>query len=167
MKMMDVNEIMSVLQHRYPFLLVDRVLELEPGRRAVGVKNVTINEDFFNGHFPGNPIMPGVLIAEAMAQVGGILLLATTGSEGKLAFFAGIDKLRFRRPVVPGDQLVTEVTLLKTKGDIGRVAVVGRVNGQVVAEGEYLFVLRADRGEQTLAAAVGAAAGAAEGEREA
>ena len=148
--MMDINEIQALLQHRYPFLLVDRILELEPGTRAVGVKNVTINEAFFNGHFPGNPIMPGVLIVEAMAQVGGILLLATTGNEGKLAFFAGIDKMRFRRPVVPGDQLVTEVTLTKRKGDIGRVAVVGKVDGQVVAEGVYLFALRRDEGPDTL-----------------
>ena len=142
--MMDINEIQAVLQHRYPFLLVDRILELEPGKRAVGMKNVTINEAFFNGHFPGKPIMPGVLIVEAMAQVGGILLLATTGNEGKLAFFAGIDKVRFRRPVVPGDQLVTEVQITKQKGDIGRVWVVGRVDGKVVAEGEYLFALRRD-----------------------
>jgi beta-hydroxyacyl-ACP dehydratase FabZ len=150
--MMDINQIQAVLRHRYPFLLVDRVLELEPGKRAVGVKNVTINEAHFVGHFPGNPIMPGVLIVEAMAQVGGILLLASTANEGKLAFFAGIDKLRFRRPVVPGDQLVTEVVLIKTKGDIGRVTVVGRVDGQVVAEGEYLFALRPDQGPDTLAA---------------
>jgi beta-hydroxyacyl-ACP dehydratase FabZ len=148
--MMDINEIQAVLQHRYPFLLVDRVLELEPGKRAVGLKNVTVNEAFFNGHFPGNPIMPGVLIVEAMAQVGGILLLVTSGNEGKLAFFAGIDKLRFRRPVVPGDQLITEVTLTKAKGDIGRVTVVGKVDGHVVAEGEYLFALRADQGQNTL-----------------
>jgi beta-hydroxyacyl-ACP dehydratase FabZ len=143
-----------VLQHRYPFLLVDRVLELEPGKRAVGLKNVTINEAFFSGHFPGNPIMPGVLIVEAMAQVGGVLLLATTGNEGKLAFFAGIDKVRFRRPVMPGDQLITEVTLLKAKGDIGRVAVVGRVGGQVVAEGEYLFALKPDPENQRVAVGV-------------
>ena len=152
--MMDINEIMSVLQHRYPFLLVDRILELEPGQRAVGLKNVTVNEAFFSGHFPGNPIMPGVLVVEAMAQVGGVLLLATTGNKGKLAFFAGIDKVRFRRPVMPGDQLITEVTLLKTKGDIGRVAVVGRVDGQVVAEGEYLFALRPDPENQRVAVGV-------------
>ncbi len=153
--MMDINEIQSVLQHRYPFLLVDRVLELEPGKRAVGLKNVTVNEAFFMGHFPGNPIMPGVLIVEAMAQVGGVLLLATTGNEGKLAFFAGIDKVRFRRPVMPGDQLITEVTLLKAKGDIGRVGVVGKVDGQVVAEGQYLFALRPD---EEAAAGMGAEA---------
>jgi beta-hydroxyacyl-ACP dehydratase FabZ len=151
--MMDINDIQSVLQHRYPFLLVDRVLELEPGKRAVGLKNVTVNEAFFMGHFPGNPIMPGVLIVEAMAQVGGVLLLATTGNQGKLAFFAGIDKLRFRRPVLPGDQLITEVTLLKSKGDVGRVAVVGKVEGQVVAEGEYLFALRPDEAPVAAASA--------------
>jgi beta-hydroxyacyl-ACP dehydratase FabZ len=140
--MMDIKQILNTLQHRYPFLLVDRMLELEPGKRAVGVKNVTMNEEFFVGHFPGNPIMPGVLIMEAMAQVGGILLLSTTGNEGKLALFGGADHMRFRRPVLPGDQLVTEVTMLRCRGDIGRVKVVGRVDGQIAAEGEYIFVLK-------------------------
>jgi len=147
---MDIAQIQATLPHRYPFLLVDRILELEPGKRAVGVKNVTVNEDFFNGHFPGNPIMPGVLTIEAMAQVAGILALVTTENSGKLALIAGIDKMRFRRPVVPGDQLVTEVTMLKIKNDIGRVKVVGRVDGAVVAEGEYLFVLRPDQGARTI-----------------
>jgi beta-hydroxyacyl-ACP dehydratase FabZ len=139
---MDINAIQKVLPHRFPFLLVDRILELEPGHRAVGLKNVTINEAYFSGHFPGEPIMPGVLIVEAMAQVGGILLLCSSGNEGKLAMFGGMDKVRFRRMVVPGDQLITEVTILKSRGDIGKVKVVGRVDGEVAAEGEYLFVLR-------------------------
>ena len=99
---LSVEEILRVLPHRYPFLLVDRILELEPGRRAVGLKNVTLNEAFFQGHFPGHAVMPGVLLVEAMAQVGGVILLSMVGHEGKLAYFAGMDKVRFRRPVVPG-----------------------------------------------------------------
>jgi 3-hydroxyacyl-[acyl-carrier-protein] dehydratase len=137
----DINEIYRILPHRYPFLLVDRILELVPGERAVGVKNVTINEAFFQGHFPGHPVMPAVLITEAMAQVGGVLLLSMTGNEGKLAYFGCIDKAKFRRPVIPGDQLISEVTLLRSKGNKGKVRAVGRVNGQIVAEGEYLFAL--------------------------
>jgi beta-hydroxyacyl-ACP dehydratase FabZ len=144
---MDIKQILATLPHRYPFLLVDRILELEPGKRAVGIKNVTMNEEFFIGHFPGNPIMPGVLVMEAMAQVGGILLLSTTGNEGKLALFGGADKMRFRRQILPGDQLVTEVVILKCRGDIGRVKVTGRVDGKVAAEGEYIFVLKKEDGE--------------------
>ncbi len=151
--MLNIHQILNTLQHRYPFLLVDRIIELEPGKRAVGIKNVTINEEFFNGHFPGNPIMPGVLIMEAMAQVGGILLLATSGNEGKLALFGGADKIRFRRPVLPGDQLVTEVEILRSKGDFGRVKVTGRVDGQVAAEGEYIFVLRKEKESNSLPSA--------------
>ncbi|HET6455266.1 MAG TPA: 3-hydroxyacyl-ACP dehydratase FabZ [Armatimonadota bacterium] len=139
--MLDIEDIQRILPHRYPFLLVDRILELEPGMRAVGLKNVTINEAFFQGHFPGHPVMPGVLVVEAMAQVGGVLLLSMTGNDGKIAYFGGMDKVRFRKPVVPGDTLITEVELLRNRGDIGKVRVTGRVNRQIVAEGEYIFAL--------------------------
>ena len=139
--MLDVDQIQSILPHRYPFLLVDRILELEPGRRAVGQKCVTINEAFFQGHFPDHAVMPGVLVLEAMAQVGGVLLLSMTGNSGKLAYFGGMDRVRFRKPVVPGDVLVTEVELVKNRGNVGKVKVTGRVDRQIVAEGEYTFAL--------------------------
>jgi len=141
---MDINQIMKTIQHRYPFLLVDRILELEPGKRIVGLKNVTFNEEFFNGHFPGNPIMPGVLIVEHAAQVGGILLLTSTDNKGKLALFAGINEMKFRRKVVPGDQLITEVTLLRAGSRAGKVHVVCRVDDEVAAEGQYTFMLVPD-----------------------
>lgn len=139
--MLDIEKIRDVLPHRYPFLLVDRIIELTPGIRARGYKNVTINEEFFEGHFPGHAVMPGVLVCEAMAQVGGVLLLSMTGNEGKLAYFGGMDRVRFRRPVVPGDTLVTEVELIATKGNIGKVRAVARVNDEVAAEGEFIFAL--------------------------
>lgn len=140
--MLDVREIMQILPHRYPFLLVDRIVELEPGARAVGIKNVTANEPQFTGHWPDNPVMPGVLIIEAMAQVGGVLLLTgLEDAEGKLAMFGGVDKARFRRPVVPGDQISFEVEMLRRKATIGKVRGVATVDGEVAAEAELMFAL--------------------------
>ncbi len=138
-RMLDIKRIMEVLPHRYPFLLVDRIVELEPGRRAVGIKNVTINEPFFPGHFPGHPIMPGVLIVEAMAQTGGMLLAdQLTESPGKVVYFMAIDRVKFRKPVIPGDQLRLEVEVIQIRGINCRMKGVARVEGKVVAEGELL-----------------------------
>ncbi len=139
--MLDVEQIRGILPHRYPFLLVDRILKIDPGNKARGLKNVTINEEFFNGHFPGHAVMPGVLIVEAMAQVGGVLLLSLNLNHGKLAYFAGMDNVRFRKPVMPGDTLVTDVELLKTRGNIGKVRAVAYVDNQIAAEGEFIFAL--------------------------
>ena len=147
---MDIQQIQEMLPHRYPFLLVDRILEIEPGRRVVGVKNVTINEAFFQGHFPGQPIMPGVLIIEAMAQVGGVLLMRTLNAspEKKLLYFTGIDRAKFRRPVLPGDQIRFEVELLhlrsrndKLKSRNGKMQAHAYVEGRLVAEAELSCVL--------------------------
>ncbi len=138
---MDIETIREILPHRYPFLLVDRVLELEPGRRAVGLKAVSINELFFQGHFPSQAIMPGVLVIEAMAQVGGIMMLAVPENRGKLAYIGAVDKSRFRQPVVPGDVLISETELIKARGEMGKVRCTARVDDQLVAEAEILFAL--------------------------
>lgn len=136
---MKIEEIRSVLPHRYPMLLVDRILSVEPGRRAVGLKNVTINEGFFEGHFPGHAVMPGVLLIEAMAQVGGMILLSEEQHRGKLAYLVGLDRVRFRRPVVPGDSVVTEVEMLQQRGNFGKVRAVARVEEEIVAECIILY----------------------------
>ena len=134
--MFSIQEIMELLPHRYPFLLVDRIVEWEPGKRIVGIKNVTINEPFFQGHFPGHPIMPGVLIVEAVAQAGGILALKAMGGERRIAYFAGIDNCKFRRPVVPGDQLRLEVTVLAHKGPVWKMHGEALVDGAVAAKAD-------------------------------
>ena len=136
---MDIERILSVLPHRYPFLLVDRILEVDGTSRIVGLKNVTINEPFFQDHFPGHPIMPGVLIVEAMAQVGGCLVMGTIERpETKVVYFMALDRVRFRRPVRPGDQLRLEVEVLQVRGPTCRMKGVATVEGKVVAEAEMM-----------------------------
>jgi 3-hydroxyacyl-[acyl-carrier-protein] dehydratase len=134
---------MKTIPHRYPFLLIDKVVELEEGKRAVAIKNVTMNEPHFQGHFPGIPIMPGVLIIEALAQVGVVMALRMPASEGKIVLFAGIDAVRFRRPVVPGDQLRLEVETVWLRGALGKMKGKATVDGEVAAEGEFMFSLAA------------------------
>jgi beta-hydroxyacyl-ACP dehydratase FabZ len=144
---LDVNEIQKILPHRPPFLLVDRILELEPRKRIVGIKNVTINEPFFVGHFPGFPVMPGVLIIEAMAQTGGVLILRDIPDcHEKLVLFASIEKARFRRPVLPGDQLRMEIDVLALRKAFCQMKGKAIVNGQVVAEAVILCKI-AERSE--------------------
>jgi 3-hydroxyacyl-[acyl-carrier-protein] dehydratase len=136
----DIRKIMAFLPHRYPFILVDRIVEMIPHERIVGLKNVTMNEPFFQGHFPGAPVMPGVLIVEAMAQAGGILAYASRGKdqEKELVYFMGIDKARFRKPVIPGDQLVLEMISTKTRGNIFKMSGKASVDGALVAEAEIM-----------------------------
>jgi 3-hydroxyacyl-[acyl-carrier-protein] dehydratase len=133
--LLDVNGIQKILPHRYPFLLVDAIEEMEAGKRIVGIKNVSINESYFQGHFPGQPIMPGVLIIEAMAQTGGVLLLAEVPDrDNKLIYFVAIDNARFRRPVVPGDQLKLELTVASCRGTFCKLEGRASVNGELAAE---------------------------------
>ncbi|MFD0957888.1 3-hydroxyacyl-ACP dehydratase FabZ [Paenibacillus chungangensis] len=139
---LDINEIQEIIPHRPPFLLVDRILEVEPGVRAVGLKNVTMNEPYFVGHFPGYPVMPGVLIVEALAQVGSVAMLMVEANKGKIGFFAGIDGFRFRDQVKPGDTLTLEVEITRLKGPIGKGKATATVAGKVVAEGELMFALQ-------------------------
>jgi 3-hydroxyacyl-[acyl-carrier-protein] dehydratase len=138
---LNATQIQEIIPHRYPFLLVDRIIELEPGKRAVGIKNVTVNEHFFVGHFPGYPVMPGVLIVEALAQVGAVAILSLEANRGKLAFFAGIDELRFRGQVTPGDTLTLEMEITRAKGSIGKGTAIARIGDKVVVEGQLMFAL--------------------------
>ena len=138
---LDASDIQKILPHRYPFLLVDKIIELVPDKKAVGIKNVTMNEEFFTGHFPGRPVMPGVLIIEALAQVAGVLMLNKRENVGKLAYFMSLDNAKFRKAVVPGDQLRLEVEIVKLRSKIGQVHTKALVNGQVVSEADLMFAI--------------------------
>jgi len=140
---MDIQEIQKIIPHRYPFLLIDKIVELEPGKRAVGTKNVTMNEPFFQGHFPDYPVMPGVLIIEALAQVGAVAVLAMEENKGKIALFAGIDKLRMRRQVKPGDILTLELELTRMRGAVGKGKGIAKVGEEIAVEGELMFAVQA------------------------
>ncbi|KGX86427.1 3-hydroxyacyl-ACP dehydratase FabZ [Pontibacillus litoralis] len=139
--MLDIEQIKEIIPHRYPFLLVDCITELEEGRRAVGKKNVTANEPFFQGHFPNYHVMPGVLIVEALAQVGAVAMLQKEENQGRLAFFAGIDKCRFKRQVTPGDTLTLEVEIIRLRGSMGKGKAIAKVDDQVACEAEIMFAL--------------------------
>ena len=142
-KKIDIHRILQILPHRYPFILVDRILDIVPGERITGLKNVTINEPFFQGHFPGIPIMPGVMIVEAMAQAGGVLIAESVDLEsmGALIYFMSIDKVRFRKPVEPGDQLILELEILKIRTKVAKMAGMAKVGGTLVAQGEFMAAL--------------------------
>ncbi|RPF54130.1 3-hydroxyacyl-ACP dehydratase FabZ [Aquisalibacillus elongatus] len=139
--MLDIEQIKSIIPHRYPFLLIDQVDELEEGKRAVGYKNVTANEPFFQGHFPEYMVMPGVLIVEALAQVGAVAILQKEENQGKLGMFTGIDKCRFKRQVKPGDRLKLEVEMLRLKGPIGKAKALATVDGEMACEAEIMFAV--------------------------
>lgn len=140
MEIADIQRVMQLLPHRYPFLLVDRILEMEIGKRVLALKNVTINEPFFQGHFPNQPIMPGVLIIEAMGQAGGVLAASALPEDEpeQVIIFMGMDKVRFRKPVVPGDQLIFELKVLKQRRKIFKMSGIAKVDGEVVAEAELM-----------------------------
>lgn len=144
---LTIKDIEKIIPHRYPFLLVDKIIELEPMKRAVGIKNLTYTEPQFQGHFPSRPVMPGVLILEAMAQVGGVAMLYPEENRGKLALFAGMEKVKFRKPVGPGDQLKMVAELIKVKSNIGKLWCQAFVDEQLVAEGEFMFALSAVEGK--------------------
>lgn len=144
--MLDINQIQEILPHRYPFLLIDRIISIEEGKKVVAIKNVTANEPYFWGHFPGFPVMPGVLIVEAMAQAGAAAILKLPEFAGKIALFAGIDKARFRRQVVPGDQLRIEVEVLKLRSTVGKSRAVAYVEDDVAVEAELMFMVQQNEG---------------------
>ncbi|HET9029499.1 MAG TPA: 3-hydroxyacyl-ACP dehydratase FabZ [Candidatus Aquilonibacter sp.] len=150
----DIRQIMEILPHRYPLLLVDRIVELEPGVRALGYKNITYNEPVFTGHFPGNPLFPGVYMIEAMAQLGGAVVLEPGEFARKVPYLAGIDKAKFRRPVVPGDRLTMEVRLLRHKRNIGWVSGEAKVDDQLACSAELMFSIASDPRSFSLDAAV-------------
>jgi 3-hydroxyacyl-[acyl-carrier-protein] dehydratase len=141
MNMLDINQIKEIIPHRYPFLLVDKILEIEEGKRAVGLKNVTANEQYFVGHFPDYPVMPGVLIVEALAQVGAVAMLNKEENKGRLAFFTGIDNCRFKKQVMPGDQLRLEVEIVRSRGAIGKGKGIATIDGELVCETDIMFAL--------------------------
>ena len=141
MSIMTTQEIMEILPHRHPFLLIDTVEEMEPGVRVVAKKNVTFDEPYFAGHFPGNPVMPGVLIIEALAQTGAVAILAQPEWKGKTAYFAGIDKAKFKKKVLPGDTLILETEIIKVKGPIGVGKAIARVDGKLVCSAELTFAI--------------------------
>ena len=141
--LIDINRIMEMIPHRYPFLMIDRIIDLIPDQKATGVKNVSINENYFSGHFPERPVMPGVLIIEAMAQTAGVFVVHTLGreSEGKLVYFMSVDGARFRKPVEPGDQLMVEVTKLRSRGNVWKFSGRATVDGTLVAEATYAAMI--------------------------
>lgn len=142
---LDSVAIRKIIPHRYPFLLIDTIVELEPGERAVGVKNVTANEPFFQGHFPDYPVMPGVLIVEAIAQIGAVAMLSHPDHKGHLALFAGIEKVRFKRQVKPGDTLMLEVELGQIRRNIGAGNGTATIDGEIACKGEFMFALVPDQ----------------------